>query len=223
LRVHPSSWTSRWWNEHTRMRLSRSVRPPRCHQTMWCAWVKVRVPHPGNRHSPSRSRRCRIIHADGSRASLPSPTGSPESFSATICTRALQSSRRVVSAWIAPPSSTSHPPSPDASAARARGRRPSHGWGPRPWRVEGTRVPAPLGSIGRPSTRRCRTASTPSAPRREHPRRATTPADPPPRADRRAHAVATGCPGASRPSWRSAPGHCRVNTADRIERRFDPV
>src|SRR6266508_5532683 len=95
---HPYSWTSLWWKLHTRIRLSRSVRPPRCHHTPWWAWVNRRVPQEGSVHSPwSRWRSWRSIHSVGSRDIRPTPTARPEESSATTWTLAKHSRRRTVS------------------------------------------------------------------------------------------------------------------------------
>ena len=75
--VQPPSCTSRWWNEQSRTRLSRSVRPPRLHHRTWWACVNRRFSQPGNRHSRSRWRSWRIIGADGTRVSRPRRSGSP--------------------------------------------------------------------------------------------------------------------------------------------------
>ena len=88
-------------------RLSRSVRPPRDHQTMWCALANAVEPHPGNRQPRSRCRSCRIMAADGSRLVRPNATASPASFSATTWTRASHASRWSASGGITAPCSVS--------------------------------------------------------------------------------------------------------------------
>src|SRR5207244_8183448 len=103
-----------------RTRLLRSVGPPRDHHRMWCALVNRRVPHPGNRHSPSRWRSVRIIAGEGSLELRPRRRGFPPESSITICGLPEHKRRLAVSAWVPPPPSTSHPPSPlTTSSSRA--------------------------------------------------------------------------------------------------------
>src|SRR5207245_8660401 len=87
---------------------------------MCCASVNRRVPHPGNRHSPSRWRSVRIIAGEGSLELRPRRRGFPPESSITICSLPEHSRRLAVSAWVTPPPSTSHPPSPlTTSSSRA--------------------------------------------------------------------------------------------------------
>jgi hypothetical protein len=118
---HPSSWTSRWWNEQTSTRLSSSVGPPLLRHLTWWAWMNRRCPHPGNTHSRSRYFSWRSIPSEGSLFIRPSRMVCPERSSTTTWTRAVHSSPVATAGWMAGPPSISHSvSSPSRTAGWAR-------------------------------------------------------------------------------------------------------
>ncbi len=86
-----------------------SVGPSLPHHRMWWALVKAIVPHPGNRHPPSRLLRARTIRGEGSLELRPRPFTQPLGPTSTVSILASQARRRAVDTGTTPPPSRAHP------------------------------------------------------------------------------------------------------------------